>query len=168
MIKAPLTLQASAPLKIAIEAKIDGWEDNVDLNVQCGINFAQNDTNERLWQVILAVNFQGKDGAPLKYSGAIKYVGIILVEPNYPKENIGKMLAVTCPTMLYGSVRELVALLTGRGPHPVLVLPTVSFADNELTIPERTAAPNVEPDELAKAGNRFSTVITPHIHEQTL
>jgi len=36
-------------------------------------------------------------------------------------------MEVTAPSILYGSVREMLMNLTARGPHGILTLPSISF-----------------------------------------
>jgi len=133
MIQAPINLDLSFPRKIEIEAHLEGGELAKKLTTRCDLEFSQNKQNERQWQTVLAVFFEG-EGAPGPYKGCVEFVGLFTVAGDYPVEKMSKLVAVTCPTMLYSAVREMVALITGRGPHRPVTLPSVSFQDQDLEV----------------------------------
>lgn len=135
MTTAPLHLETSFPGKIELATNLDpGGEQARHIEVKTEVSFAQNEANARQWQVTLCVDFFGKS-SPSPYKGRIEYIGYFTVEANYPEEKMPRLVAITCPSMLYSSIRELVALLTGRGPHRPLMLPTVSFQDLNIEKP---------------------------------
>jgi hypothetical protein len=70
-----------------------------------------------------------------------------------------KLVAITCPSMLYSAIRELVALLTGRGPHRPVMLPTVSFQDADIrrTNEDRAAAISASPPVPAHSNDRAAS-----------
>lgn len=133
MIHAPINLDLSFPRKIEIEAYLEGGTLAKKLTTRCDLEFGQNKENERQWQTMLAVHFEG-EGGPGPYKGCVEFVGLFTVADDYPAEKMSKLVAVTCPSMLYSAVRELVALITGRGPHRPVTLPSVSFQDQELEL----------------------------------
>jgi preprotein translocase subunit SecB len=61
----------------------------------------------------------------------VQYIGFFSVDEPVPEGQMGRMVAVTAPSILYSSIRELLALLTGRGPMPCLLLPVVTFIDHD-------------------------------------
>jgi len=139
MIAAPLNLDLSFPRKIELTANLEGGEHVRELTTRCELNFGQNKDNARQWQTVLTVHFEGKGGAG-PYKGCVEYVGLFTVSADYPEEKMARLVAITCPSMLYSSARELVALLTGRGPHRALMLPSVSFQDTTLNGPQEKPA----------------------------
>jgi preprotein translocase subunit SecB len=134
MTTAPLHLETSFPIKIELATNLDLGEQAREINAKTEVSFAQNETDARQWQVTLSVEFSGK-GAPAAYKGRVDYMGYFTVATDYPEEKMPRMVAITCPSMLYSAIRELVALLTGRGPHRPLMLPTVSFQDLNIEKP---------------------------------
>lgn len=131
MIKSSITLNHCFARKIALEAHPDA---NVGtrFNTRCELEFGQNVDDPKQWQVILSVHLDGVDNKPAPYKGCIEYVGIFSIDGSSSEEKVQRLIAVNCPALLYSSVREMVALLTGRGPHRALTLPTVSFSDGKL------------------------------------
>jgi hypothetical protein len=59
-----------------------------------------------------------------------------------------RLIGVDAPSILYSSVRELVALLTGRSSSKTVLLPTVSFIEN-VVVP--APEPVVQPHPAAAA-----------------
>jgi preprotein translocase subunit SecB len=144
MITPPISLDLSFPRKIVVETNVDG--SGTEIAARCDLDFGQNKENHRQWQVVLTVHFEGKDGAPGPCQGCVEYVGLFTVRPDYPADKMPKLVAITCPSMLYSAIRELVALLTGRGPHRSVTLPTVSFQDETIrrvTADQPEAAPGL-------------------------
>lgn len=140
MRKSPLRIEACFPAKIALENRIDG-DPSVEIVPECTPEFAQNSENARLWQVTLNIKFAGKPGTRAVHEGEIEFVGLFTVIDEYPEEKMAQLVAVTCPSLLYSSARELLAILTGRGPFRSFLLPSVSFTDGNLTT--HPAAPMV-------------------------
>jgi preprotein translocase subunit SecB len=54
-------------------------------------------------------------------------VGFMHVLETYPSDKIDLLVAVNGPALLYSSAREIIASITGRGPFPAIVLPSVNF-----------------------------------------
>lgn len=134
---APLRLEASFPAKVSLENHIDGHPE-VEITPDCTPQFLQNKDNPRLWQVRLNIKFGGKPGTRALHEGEIEFVGLFTVIDEVPEEKMAHLVAVTCPSILYSSAREVVALLTGRGPYKAFLLPAVSFADGTLTLNEES------------------------------
>ncbi len=139
---APLALDLSYPTLIHLVSDIEGTCEGYD--VESDIQVAQSKTHERRWRVQLAIAFSAKGTAVPAHKGEITYVGIFTVDPRYPAEKIPKLVAVNAPSILYSAIRELVALLTGRGPLRTVQLPAVSFVENIL-IPDSEADEQTHP-----------------------
>lgn len=56
-------------------------------------------------------------------------VGVFKVVDEMPEEQQLRLIAVTCPSLLYATAREVIAFLTARGPNGTFLLPSVSFTD---------------------------------------
>jgi hypothetical protein len=95
--------------------------------------------------VTLRVVLADKEGDdPVPYTGEIEAVGFFSVDQTWPEGNVGQLVVVNGPAVLYGMVREMVAGLTARGPHKPITLPTVTFVDQTLKVPGSDSAPAVE------------------------
>lgn len=136
---APLSLDLSYPTLINVVSDIEGTCEGYD--VESDIQVSQSRTQERRWRVELAIKFSAKGTAVAAHKGEVTYVGIFTVDPKYPAENMPRLVAVNAPSILYSAIRELVALLTGRGPLRTVQLPAVSFIENTLVV-----APDAEPE----------------------
>lgn len=136
---APLSLDLSYPTLIHVVSDIEGACEGYD--VESDIEVGQSKTQERRWRVQLAIKFSAKGTAVASHKGEVTYVGIFTVDPDYPAEKMPRLVAVNAPSILYSAIRELVALLTGRGPLRTVQLPAVSFIENTLVV-----APDAEPE----------------------
>ena len=143
MRSAPLSLDVSYPTRINLVSEPEGACD-AGYDVACDIEVGQNTTHPRRWRILLSVKFSAKGVKRPAHKGEIAYVGIFTVADDYPAEKMSRLVAVNAPTMLYSSIRELVALLTGRTPLRTVLLPTVSFIENAIT-PLPPGPPDDEP-----------------------
>ena len=89
----------------------------------------------RNWIVELPVTFKSADGSTAAYEGFVQMTGSFTITGDLPEEKQMEIVGVNAPSILYSSVRELVAMLTGHGAHGKLVLPSLSFIDLKLRIP---------------------------------
>ena len=127
---APLSLDLAYPTLIHLVTELEGSCD-AGYDVQCDLQFAQNKEQQRRWRIELGVTFSAKGVKRPAYKGEVRYVGFFTVAADYPDNKIPHLVAVTGPSILYSSIRELVALLTGRSPvRPSVLLPTISFLGN--------------------------------------
>jgi preprotein translocase subunit SecB len=126
---APLSLELSYPTLIHVVSEPEGVCE-AGYEVECDIRIGQNKNNERQWRVQLAVKFTAKGAAVAAHRGEVTYVGIFVVADDCPKEKMFRLIAVDAPSILYSSIRELVALLTGRGRTKIVLLPAASFVEN--------------------------------------
>ncbi|MEO7725565.1 MAG: protein-export chaperone SecB [Chthoniobacterales bacterium] len=139
---APLSLDLSYPTLVHVVSDVEGVCEGYE--VESDIQVAQSKSHDRRWRVQLAVKFSAKGGTVAAHTGEVTYVGIFTVVPTYPVEKMPQLVAVNAPSILYSAIRELVALLTGRGPLRTLQLPAVSFVGNTLeSIPD--AQPETHP-----------------------
>src|SRR5438874_9068687 len=132
MKSAPLSLDFSYPTRINVVSEPEGACDG-GYDVGCDIEVGQNSSNSRRWRIQLKVKFSAKGVKRPAHKGEVTYIGIFTVADDYPAEKMSRLVAVNAPSMLYSSIRELVALLTGRSPLPNVLLPTVSFFENVIT-----------------------------------
>ena len=85
---------------------------------------------EHKWMVQLEIKqAQDKDNGCPEYSFHIESVGFYDVSDNFPAEKSEQLVRVNGPALLYSAARELIAMLTCRGPFAPVNLPTVTFID---------------------------------------
>lgn len=135
MKNAPLSLDQSYPTLINVVSDPEG-SCHGGYDVECDIQVAQSANNERRWRVQLGVTFKVKGAAVAAHRGEVTYVGIFTVVDEFPLEKMYRLIGVDAPSILYSSIRELVALLTGRSSTKTVLLPTVSFIQNVVVVPQ--------------------------------
>lgn len=72
--------------------------------------------------------FAANKDTPITYTGCVRCVGEFEASENYPLEDVEKLVEVNGGSILYTSIREMVLMLTSRGPWQPLMLPSVSFS----------------------------------------
>ena len=90
---------------------------------------------ERRWEVTLRVQYTPGPEVNTPYTFSIELVGFFTVKPDWPADHVERLVHTNGPTILFGIARGVVRDITGRGPHPPMILPTASF------VPDRTPAP---------------------------
>ncbi len=154
MKNAPLSLDASYSTLIHVISDPEGSRDAA-YDVECDVQVGRSESNERRWRIQLGVKFKAKETAVAAHRGEVTYVGIFTVADEYPEEKMYRLIGVDAPSILYSSIRELVALLTGRTSTKTVLLPTVSFIEN-VVVPLAQSAVAAKPDSAATARVRRS------------
>jgi preprotein translocase subunit SecB len=126
----PLRLKLAYPQKLELAIDVDASPE-AEYEVSSQLDIARNTSDPREWRVCLEVKFGGKAAAPTPHRGRVQYVGFFGVDESVPEERMARVIAITAPSIVYSSIRELLALLTGRGPMPCLLLPVVTFIDHD-------------------------------------
>jgi preprotein translocase subunit SecB len=135
----PLSLQISYPTLIHITSDPQGVRD-AGYDVECDVNVWQNKSNDRRWRVQVSVKFKGKGATTPAHQGEVTYVGIFSVADDCPSEKMYRLIGVEAVSILYSSIRELVAVLTGRGGTRIVHLPVVSFVEGGIVPQEKRGA----------------------------
>lgn len=111
------------------------------VNVTTTPNFGRNESKPNQWQIKMRITFKGTDNKPAPYEGHIDVMGIFtVVAAEMPEDQKLKLVAITCPSILYATAREVIANLTARSMNGLFLLPSVSFADQTLHPQEEPAA----------------------------
>lgn len=74
-------------------------------------------------------------GSPL-YTFQFDVIGMVTVRDDYPEDKVETLARVNGAALLYAAIREMAANLSGRGPFPIVNLPTVSFIDEKAENPD--------------------------------
>ena len=85
--------------------------------------------NPLSWVVTVRVHLKSPNDKPTTYVGTVQCVGVFSVAPNWPPDQIEKLVAINGCGLLYASIREMIAMVTARGPYTYPLLPTMSFLD---------------------------------------
>lgn len=95
-----------------------------EINVQ--LNTAAQDLGNKHFELVLTVTVTAKQGDQTGFLAEVQQAGIFLID-GLPDEEMGPMLGIFCPNMLFPYAREVVSDLVSRGSFPQLVLAPVNF-----------------------------------------
>ncbi|MCH7226701.1 hypothetical protein [Haloferula sp. A504] len=136
----PLQLERSR--LVAITVKETGREETSKPDVVTATTtLLTREDDPRAWRVQLKVKFGGNEKEPTaSVCGEVEIEGDFRVRNEYPEEAIPRLVGVNGASILFGSVRELIAGLSGRMESGVYLLPSVSFYE-----PKKKAAKSTTP-----------------------
>ena len=100
-----------------------------EVNVNTKVEAAQRADNKRDWKVALQLNCEPAERNTGAYVVTMELIGFFEVDNDLPEDRIGDVVAANAPAILYSAARELILLITGRGPFPPLSLPSATFID---------------------------------------
>lgn len=87
--------------------------------------------NESLRRVEVELTLSPAARSHAYYDFSIKMIGLFSIDLNChqtdPNLDPDRLVATNAPSLLYSAARELLLILTSRGPHPAMLLPTVRF-----------------------------------------
>jgi preprotein translocase subunit SecB len=99
-------------------------------NLTTRVGLAKNEQNQRNWKVSLQVISEPSDPSEFcPYRIDIELLGIFEVAASVEESKIQELVSVNAPSLLFAAARELVLLITGRGPLPPVTLPCGVFTD---------------------------------------
>ena len=102
-----------------------------DAGLESSVEVGADDSDPSRHFVKLAIRMLGSESVQPPYILEIEIIGIFNCENTDPACR-DDLIQANGPAVLYGSIRELVMLLTSRGPYQPLVLPTVNFLTPEI------------------------------------
>ena len=98
------------------------WEPSVNMD----IGNTASKIAEDIFEAVLSVTITVKSGEKTMYLIEAQQAGIFHIA-GLPDESINKMLATTCPNILFPFARETISDLVTRGGFPQLLLAPVNF-----------------------------------------
>ncbi len=98
------------------------WRPEISVN----INNAMKDLGDGNLEVVLTVTVTAKVGDKTAFLVEVSQAGIFLAQ-NIPDEEMGPLLGIYCPNVLFPYVREVVSDLVTRGTFPQFLLAPVNF-----------------------------------------
>ena len=96
------------------------------------------DEQNPAWIVSLAIELAPKPEDNMPYELDIQMIGFFSVAEGCSAGFAKELVVVNGSSILFGTAREFLRTLTSSGPHPSIVLPTVSFApinNTQATVP---------------------------------
>jgi preprotein translocase subunit SecB len=107
------------------DASIVGSIHPDDLKVE--ITEKAHEENPLLRNCQISIELDDPTGNRFTYIFRITLVGFIEVIEEWPSDQVDKLVNANAPALLYSAARESLAMLTGRGPYPRILLPSVTF-----------------------------------------
>jgi preprotein translocase subunit SecB len=128
MTPSALTLERAFFTKIEITASLDAAAKPTP-TFETSVSAGADPANPRRFQVTVSVKLIPETGTPAAYSGNLEAQAFFSVVEAVPTEHVERLAVVHGSTLLFGMLREMLCTVTARGPWPMYVLPTASFAD---------------------------------------
>lgn len=143
---APLQLERYVFTKLEIQANPDFAPQEVSsdnpIKLRLDIGLGEHNEDATKFQVIVGIDELRSEGGTLPYRISLQVVGQISVAKDFKHDDLKKLVQVNGASMLYSAARELVLLVTGRGPWPAFQLPTISFLQAVSEgVPQKTQEP---------------------------
>ncbi len=110
-----------APMSLAPGA--GGAQPQVQVNVDVGARPLGQD----LYEVTLAINAEAKTGVEVTFVVEVSYAGLFTVQ-GVPQDQLGAVLLIEGPRLLFPFARQIVADATSAGGFPPLLIAPIDFA----------------------------------------
>ena len=95
-------------------------------SIEVNIDVEANPKGDKIYEVALKVRAEAQIQEQLVYLCEVIYAGLFTV--NVAKEQIGPVLLIECPLIIFPFLRRIVADLTGDGGFAPLMLAPIDFA----------------------------------------
>jgi len=95
-----------------------------DVNV--ALHTSTKELGNEHFEVVLTVTVTAKQGENTNFLAEVQQAGIFLMK-NIPQNEMGPLVGIYCPNVLFPYAREVVTDLVARGSFPQLVLAPVNF-----------------------------------------
>jgi preprotein translocase subunit SecB len=135
----PLILKQHFLTNISVKANVPNFSSQDDLvkllsacksTITTKVEAAKNEENPRLWKVVLILECRPTADSPFcPYLINIELLGFFEVHQSVAESAVEDLVRCNGPAILFGSAREIILFITGRGPSPPFVLPSVTFID---------------------------------------
>jgi preprotein translocase subunit SecB len=81
---------------------------------------------DEYWEVALSVTVTARGGERVLFLAEVVQAGVFTLR-NVPEADLGPLLGIACPTVLFPYARETISDLVIRGGFPPLILSPISF-----------------------------------------
>lgn len=113
-----------ASLEIPNAPLVFTWRDAPQINIE--LNSAAEKIDESIYNVTLTVTVTSKVGENTAFLVQIAQAGIFQLR-NIPESDLGMILGIACPNILFPYAREAVSDLVVRAGFPPVILSPVNF-----------------------------------------
>ena len=96
-------------------------------DVPVGVQLFRHEEDPNRFQVGLVIGGAKPAEGNLPYRIHLEIVGQFALDEGFEHDNREKLVQVNGASMLYSAAREMLLGLTGRGPWPPMLLPSISF-----------------------------------------
>jgi preprotein translocase subunit SecB len=118
---------------------------NTEASLTTKLQTAKNTQDDRQWKVALNISCCPAEKKFAPYHIEAELVGFFEAEKTVPEDNIADLITANAPAILYSAARELILLITGRGPFPPFSLPSATFIDETPSSKKAVAAAKATP-----------------------
>ncbi|NOY66228.1 MAG: protein-export chaperone SecB [Gammaproteobacteria bacterium] len=94
--------------------------------IEMNLNLQTNNLEDHVYEVVLSVTVSAKANDKAAFLVELQQAGVFTLK-GFDKENMGPMLGIYCPNVLFPYARESVANLVTKGGFPQLLLEPVNF-----------------------------------------
>lgn len=129
-----LSFSANTGFDVEKGGSLHIWSDDLDVKV----TEWQVEENTRRRGCKIRVELKRSAEKIFPYEFTISLVGFFEIASWWPPEQVDNLFSANAPAVLYSSARETLAMVTGRGPYPGIMLPTVTF----IKLPDETKKEN--------------------------
>jgi len=124
-----LSVKAAIP-DVASQDELAALMAGTHSNITTQVETAKNEDNNRLWKAAIRLMVRPSEGSTFcPYVIDAEVLGFFEVHPSIDESAVEDLVACNAPAILFGAAREILLLITGRGPLPPYTLPSVSFID---------------------------------------
>lgn len=95
--------------------------------VQVGVDVGARQAGERMYEVNLSINAQAKQGDDTAFVIELVYAGLFTMT-GFAQEQLGPVLLIECPRLLFPFARAIIANATRDGGFPPLMVNPIDFA----------------------------------------
>jgi preprotein translocase subunit SecB len=111
-------------LEIPHAPKVFGEQVQPQLEVQ--ISSSADKFSDPYYEVTVSATVTAKAGEKTLFLAEVVQAGIFQLR-NVPQQELGPLLGIGCPTILFPYLREVISDLVGRGGFPPVLLAPISF-----------------------------------------
>jgi len=94
--------------------------------IQMNLNIDTNSLEDNVYEVVLSVTVTAKANDKSAFLVELQQAGVFTLK-GFDEENLGPMLGIYCPNVLFPYARESIANLVTKGGFPQLLLEPVNF-----------------------------------------
>jgi len=140
VIKSPLHLKTYVFTKLSVTADSphEGAKRDAAMTTHTKVETARNNTDKNNWRVGLQISCVPAEKDAVSYRIEAELIGIFQMDGDFPEEKAVDIVSANAPSVLYSAAREMILLITGRGPFRPFCLPSVTFIDHAPSVRKKS------------------------------